>query len=245
MKMHIGSCCGNSFLIMDCRHRRLGREGKIDIATKELSKYGVDSLLILEGSGTDSLFVEIFERDGSESESCGNGAHAISNLLGLNDCTIGMKGGKVHAVSNGKRQSIRINISASEIREVNDTGDCLFVKVGEPHLIYFVDNVFDWNLFEIGSRLQSVYPEGINVNAIEKIKDFCYAIRTFERGVLSETKSCGTGSLSAYRAIAHVDNSLNGESIELRSAGGTHWVSRHGDVLQLEVLKEHCEIRCL
>ncbi len=245
MRKYIVSCCGNSFLIMDCLHMKIRREVKVDIARRDLSKYGIDSFLVLERSEKDSLFVEIFERNGSESESCGNGALAIAKLLGFNEGTIEMKGGMVQVVSNGKRQAIRIDMRATDVREVNDARNCLFVRVGEPHLVYFVDNVDEWNLFAVGSSLQTEYPEGINVNALARIKDFCYSIRTYERGVLSETKSCGTGALASYMAIAHLGNSLYEETIEFRSAGGNHWVSRYGDILQLEVLKECCEIRCL
>jgi len=245
MKKHIGSCCGNSFLIFDCRHVKISREVKADIARRDISKYGVDSFLILERSEKDSVFVEIFEKNGTESEACGNGAHAIAKLLGMNEVTIEMKGGMVQVVSNGKRQAIRMDVRATDVREVNDARNCLFVRAGEPHLVYFVDHVNEWNLLAVGSRRQTEHPEGINVNAIARIKNFCYSIRTYERGVLSETKSCGTGALASYMAIAHLDDGLNGETIEFRSAGGNHWVSRVGDILQLEVLKEHCEIRCL
>lgn len=245
MRQHIGSCCGNSFLIMDCLHIKISREEKVEIARRDLPKYGVDSFLILERTAENSLMVEIFERNGAESDACGNGALLIANLLGMKQGMIAMKGGIVEVASNGTRQAARINMAATEIREVNGSRHCLFVRAGEPHLVYFVDNVHEWNLLEAGASLQAEYPEGINVNVTSKIKECCYSIKTYERGVLAETKSCGTGALASYMAVAHLDKSLNGETVEFRSVGGNHWVSRAGDILQLEVLNEHCEIQCL
>jgi len=245
VRKHIGSCCGNSFLIMDCIHGKISRAKKVEIARRDLSKYRVDSLLILERSANDSLMVEIFERNGAESDSCGNGALLIAKFLDLSQGVIEMKGGIIEVASNEKRLAVRMNISATDIREVNGSRHCLFVRAGEPHLVYFVDNIGGWNLMEAGANLQAEYPSGINVNAISRIKDFCYSIKTYERGVLAETKSCGTGALASYMALAHLDNCLYKERVELRSVCGSHWVSRYGDILQLEVLKDCCEIRCL
>lgn len=245
VRKHIGSCCGNSFLIMDCVHSKISREEKVAIAKRDLPKYGVDSLLIMERSAKGWLMVEIFEKNGAESDSCGNGALLIAKLLDLNQGIIEMKGGIIEVGSNGKRHAVRINMSTTDILKVNGIKDCLFVRAGEPHLVYFVDNIDEWNLIEAGESMQAEYPEGINVNATSKIIDFCYSIKTYERGVLAETKSCGTGALASYIALAHLDNSLYGGTVELRSIGGSHWVSRYGDMLQMEVLKDCCEVRWL
>lgn len=245
MRKHIGNCCGNSFLIIDCLQRKLSRAEKVEIAKKDLPKCGVDSLLVVEHSLNNSLVVEIFERNGAESDSCENGALLIAKLLNLHQGSIAMKGGIVEVASNGTRQAARMHVSATDIREVNGSRHCLFVRAGEPHLVYFADHLDGWNLTEAAPNLQADYPEGINVNSISKNNELCYSIKTYERGVLAETKSCGTGAMASYIALAHLDNSIYEKTVELRSVGGSHWVSLCNEILQLEILKDYCEIRCL
>jgi len=73
------------------------------------------------------------------------------------------------------------------------------------------------------------------------MNESCYLIKTYERGVFAETKSCGTGSLSAYVAISRLNNKLCEKPIEFKSVGGSHWVSKDKNMLKLETLKRFCK----
>lgn len=244
-KTYIGDCCGNSFVILDCRDIELSRQAKVDFASKNIIKHGVDSALFLKKSKNFDVFMEIFEKDGSESDSCGNGTILIAYLLGMNS-------GKVEMIDNGamisgdsEKQAILMSIRFSDLEKLNSEDNCLFIRMGEPHIIYLVDDLKKFDLIKIGKRLQQNYPEGVNVNAIQKVNDFCYLIKTYERGVFAETKSCGTGSLSAYLAVSYFSNKLHEKPIEFKSIGGSHWVSREKNMLKLETLKKSCKIKSL
>jgi diaminopimelate epimerase len=93
--------------------------------------------------------------------------------------------------------------------------------------------------------VQEKYPGGVNIDAVQKIDEFHYLIRTYERGVFAETKSCGTGSLSSYFAICFINDKMNQQSMDFKSAGGDHWVSMEKNILSLEVLKEFCHVESL
>ncbi len=245
VKKYIGSCCGNSFIILDCRNIKKNSQFKSKFATKNIEKYGVDSALFLEKSkGMDAL-MEIFEKDGSESESCGNGTILIAHLLGLNNGRIEMKDNAASVSSNSNKQSISMNIKFSHIEKVSNEKNCLFVKMGEPHVVYIVSDLNKFDLVKVSKKIQKKYPEGVNVNAIQRINDSYYLIKTYERGVFAETKSCGTGSLSAFIALTYFNNKLNEKVIKFKSAGGSHWVSRNKNMLKLEVLNKFCKIRNL
>ena len=80
-KKYIGSCCGNSFVIFDCRKDELSKRSKSNLASKYVPKYGVDSALFMRKSNGMDIYMEIFEKDGSESDSCGNGAILRLDLI--------------------------------------------------------------------------------------------------------------------------------------------------------------------
>lgn len=242
---YIGDCCGNNFIILDCRNLNLNKQSKSDFAVENIDKYKVDSALFINNSKSMDVFMEIFERDGSESESCGNGTILVAYLLGLDNGIIEMKDNAALVLGDHEKLAIAMNIKFSHIENLYNGGKCLFVKMGEPHIIYLVDDIEKFNLADVGNKLQKKYPEGVNVDAIQKINDCYYLIKTYERGVFAITKSCGTGSLSAYLAIYQFDGKISKEPIEFKSAGGSHWVSKNKNMLKLETLKKFCKIKNL
>jgi diaminopimelate epimerase len=244
-RRYIGSCCGNSFVIMDCRDIKLSNKFKAGFAMENIVKYNVDSALFVEESRRMNVFMKIFEKDGSESESCGNGTILIAHMLDLKEGKVEMKDNAAIIRGDSKKQSILMSIKFSDATKIEGKKNCLFVKIGEPHIICLVDDLKKFDLVKTGKEMQKNYSGGVNVDAIQKINDSCYRIRTYERGVFAETKSCGTGSLSSYIAISHFDNKLCEESVEFRSAGGSHWVSREKNMLKLETLKKFCKIKII
>lgn len=242
-KKYIGSCCGNSFVVLDGRNIELDKRLKADFASKNIVKFGVDSALFIGNAKGFNISMEIFEKDGSESESCGNGIILIAYLLGLNKGMVKMKNGTATLEGDSEKQAILMNAKLSHIEEIGGRRDRLFVKMGEPHTIYLVNDLNKFDLVKIGKNLQKNYLGGINVDAIQRISEFHYLIRTYERGVLAETKSCGTGSLSSYIAISYFNDKIYEKPIEFKSAGGSHWVSKNKNMLKLEALKKFCEIR--
>ncbi len=244
IEKYIGSCCQNSFVILDCRTHFLTRNQKISIAKKFIRLYRVDSALFLINSKKADVAFEIFEKDGSQSESCGNGAILIAFLLKMSKGTIkiGRNFFVVHA--DRKKLAITLHQKNSTINKT-DRGDSVFVKFGEPHLVYLVDNLEKFNLIKIGKAAQAWYPGGVNVDVLAKLNKGKYLIKTYERGVLAITKSCGTGSLSSYLALMFYGIRFHDKSIEFQSGGGVHAVTANNGKLQLKIAKKFCKIRNL
>lgn len=244
-KIYIGSCCKNSFVVFDCRNIELDKKYKVDLSIKNIIKCKVDSALFINSIKGDDIFVEIFEKDGSESESCGNGAILIAYLLNLNKGTIKFKNSFFIIDSTPEKQIILMDVNFSYTEEADKEKKHLFVNVGEPHIIYLIDDINKFDLVKFGEELQEKYQGGVNFDAIQKIDDFHYLIRTYERGVFAETMSCGTGSLSSYIAISHFNNKIYKEPVEFKSLGGNHLISLADDMLKLEVDKKFIEIKNL
>ena len=244
-KKYIGSCCGNSFIILDCKDKELSKRDKADFAIDNVDKYKVDSALFLCKSKLMDTYMEIFERDGSESESCGNGTILIAYLLGLKSGRVEMKDNAAMIANGAGKHSISMSLKFAKIKEIKGEKKCLFIKFGEPHIVFLIDNLDKFDLAGVGKKIQRDYPEGVNVDAVQKVNDTLYLIRTYERGVFAETKSCGTGSLSSYLAISHFCGKMCEGPIEFKSIGGTHWVSKSGNMLKLETLRKFCKVKII
>lgn len=240
LKKYKGSSCGNSFVIVDCRGGSLDRKEKIDFARTNIVKYGADSALFISESEEDDVCMEIFEKDGSESDFCGNGAILIAYMLGLDKGFIRAKNQVVVAEGDSEKQSIIMDIELSQVEEMGDD-ICIFVRMGEPHMIFLAEDVQEFDLIGVGSRLQNDYPEGVNVDALQRVDNHHYLIRTYERGVCAETKSCGTGAMSSYIAVSYFRDKLYTEPVEFKSVGGCHSVSIVDGMVRLEVQKSFCE----
>ena len=91
------------------------------------------------------------------------------------------------------------------------------VNTGVPHAVVLADSV---DSVDIGAaapliRHHTTFPEGANVNFVEKTGDDSLRIRTFERGVEEETLSCGTGataSAAVVRRLGHMKDTIHVET---------------------------------
>lgn len=245
VKKYIGACCENDFVVVDCRGFQFDQKQKESFSIENINKYGVDSALFIVDTDEYSSSIQVFEKDGSESDSCGNGILLVSYFLDIKEGTIGMKNEVVLINSTSQTQSVRMDLRDARVEGVGYDENSLFTRAGEPHVIYLVSDVMKFDLEQIGQNQQSNYSENVNVDLIQKVSEFEYLIRTYERGVFEETKSCGTGSLSSYLAISYIHNRMYKVPIKFVSTGGIHWVSREGRHLKLETLKTFCKMRNL
>lgn len=245
-KLYVGSCCGNKFVILDCRENDLSKEDKSSFAKTKILEHNVDSALFIKKSEKYDVFMEIFEKDGSESDSCGNGMILVSYLLGLNKGVIEMNNNAITFVEgDSDKQSLSIMTDSAQISEIKNHKNCLYVKIIEPHIVYTVENLDSFNLINVGDELQKDYKGGVNVDAIQKVDEFSYLIKTYERGVFDKTESCGTGSLSAYVTISYFNDRIYDKPVKFKSEGGDHFISRDKNILKLETFKKFCKIEAL
>jgi diaminopimelate epimerase len=193
-----------------------------------------DQLMALHTSrtaGTDA-YVRIYNCDGSEAGACGNGMRCIAELLfketgkraltfetkaGLLDCWQGDTP-LVSTVDMGKPRFAWNEIPLAE--EFRDTRSIELqigpldkpilhspsaVSMGNPHAIFWVDDVDAYDLHKIGPLLENhpMFPERANISLVKVKSREHIVVRTWERGA-GLTRACGSAACAAAVAAARL-----------------------------------------
>jgi diaminopimelate epimerase len=194
------------------------------------------------GVGTDGLIlvyprpggirVRFFNPDGSEFSTCGNGSRCAVRYAadeGLGDpggFVLETPAGEIGARVDGDRVTLDYRIAVGlrgpfEVGGPHGPTDGWLVQIGVPHLVVPLDALPEGPIEEICRPLRSLEtlgPEGANVNLVTLSDPTSGAIRTFERGVEAETLACGSGSMASIFAL--MASGAAGPEVTLRVRGG-------------------------
>jgi diaminopimelate epimerase len=98
-------------------------------------------------------------------------------------------------------------------------GAAAMVNVGNPHCIFFVENVAAHDLARFGPVLEHdpVFPERANISLAQVTGPDTLRLRTWERGA-GPTKACGTAACAA--AVAATRRGLTGRKVTVTLPGG-------------------------
>lgn len=202
---------GNDFVIVDNRNMSLAVSRSL-LAKKICNrKYGIgaDGLLLIEKSKKADFSMRIFNPDGSEAKMCGNGSrctalYAASKKIAAPIMTIDTLAGILKASVKDDIVKIRLtdpkNIKWNLCLMIDKCPYKLnFVDTGVPHTIFFVKDLDNVDVKNIGSFIRhhgEFSPEGTNADFVEIVDGGNIRIRTYERGVEDETLACGTGAVA-------------------------------------------------
>ncbi len=218
----------NDFIIVDGRREpyRLSAE-EVNRICDRREGVGGDELLIVNpprsvpGSDDAYAFVRIFNPDGREVEACGNATRCVGWLF-LQESqsdqvvvdTLGGRlicrraGKKQVAVEMGKLRTAWQDIPLSREMDTLHLGigagplqDPVGMNIGNPHAVFFVDDLDAVDLATYGSQLQKhpLFPEEANIGAAQLVNSKTLKLSVWERpGAL--TTACGTGACVATGA---------------------------------------------
>jgi diaminopimelate epimerase len=224
---------GNDFVIVDARDEAFDVTPSLAKAIADRrTGIGCDQLIVLEPSERAHLAMRIWNSDGGEVESCGNATRCVVQLTGAT--RIDSDGGLLEGADLGDEIEVSIGEPRFGWDEIPlayamDTAPMpmawdglahpIALNVGNPHLVFFVDDVNDVALEELGPRIEadSAFPERINVNVAELDGDGL-RLRTWERGA-GLTLACGTGACAA--AVAAIKTNGASSPLQVTMPGGT------------------------
>ncbi|GGB96571.1 diaminopimelate epimerase [Novosphingobium endophyticum] len=232
IKMH---GLGNDFVVLDARARALP---PIDSAfaaalADRHTGIGCDQLILLEPSQASDFRMRIFNADGSEVEACGNATRAVGLLHGA-PARIETLGGLLHAAPSNSGISVEMGKPRFEWDRIplayamdtrvmpvgwEDLTGPIAVNVGNPHVIFFVDDPYAVDMERLGPLIETdpLFPERINVNVAAVTARDAMTLRVWERGV-GLTRACGTGACAT--AIGAMKRGLVDRRVTVSLPGG-------------------------
>jgi diaminopimelate epimerase len=253
---------GNEIVVVDMRGQSGAISADEARAAAAPNGAPYDQLMALHAPrtpGTDA-YVRIYNSDGSEVGACGNGMRCIAELLfkdtgktaltfetsaGLLNCWKG-ETALVSTVDMGKPRLAWNEIPLAE--EFRDTRAIELqigpidnpilhspaaVSMGNPHAIFWVDDVDVYDLGKIGPLLENhpMFPERANISLARVVSREHIVVRTWERGA-GLTKACGTAACAAVVAAARLRRT--GRTVTVTLPGGDltiEWRERDDHVL--------------
>ena len=103
------------------------------------------------------------------------------------------------------------------------------VSMGNPHAIFWVDDVHRYDLAKLGPLLEHhpMFPERANISLAQVVSRDRIVLRTWERGA-GLTKACGSAACAAAVAAAHLGRT--GRTVTVTLPGGDLRIAwREGD----------------
>lgn len=191
------------------------------------------------------FFMDYRNADGSVAEMCGNGARVFvrylhaTGALSSRSTVIATRGGLVEAeILGAEAQEIAIGMGVAlaeasapipvTVRHGGHTWDAQPVHVPNPHAVAFVTSLQE--VGDLGSAPvvtpAEVFPDGVNVEFVERLAPGHVRMRVHERGV-GETMSCGTGACAVAWVAAVTEPATDAFRIDV--PGGTVWVDIASD----------------
>ncbi len=221
LKMH---GLGNDFIIFDWREggpERIGEAAARRLADRRLG-IGCDQILVIRGSGTADIRMDILNHDGSPSGACGNGTRCVADHVmrqeGRDNLSIETDGGILHATyADGGEVTVDMGPAATGWRAVplahevdtlqvplgiDGLGDAVCHSLGNPHAVVFVDDAEAVDLERLGPLVEHapLFPDRVNLSVVSRLGDDAFRMRVWERGV-GITMACGSGACAVGVAI--------------------------------------------
>ena len=195
--------------------------------------------------GTDA-YVRIFNNDGSEAGACGNGTRCIADLLFKETrktaLTFETPAGLVNCWQGAAPLTSTVDMGAPRFgwrdiplaEEFRDTRAIALqigpidapilhspsaVSMGNPHAIFWVEDVNAYDLAKIGPLLENhpIFPERANISLCAVKSHEHLVLRTWERGA-GLTKACGSAACAA--AVSAARTRRTGRTVTVTLPGG-------------------------
>lgn len=240
--------CGNDFVVLD------GRRAPIELTPGQVRRIGdrhkgvgFDQLVVLESAADADLGLRFFNSDGSAAGACGNGTRCAARLVfdeGAEEpLRIKVRERRLVArrLADG-RVAVEMGEPGFDWRRIPLSEPCdtmavpigqaglpapVAVEVGNPHLVFFVDELDSLDVVRLGSRIQRhpMLPASANVGFAQLLDPGVLRLRVFERGS-GLTLACGSGASAAM--VAARRRGLVGDRARLILDGGELEVSWPG-----------------
>ena len=240
---------GNDFVIIDNRSNpiNLNKEQILKICDRKF--IGCDQLIIINNHDKSDAKIDFFNSDGSVSGACGNGTRCVADLLskenGKNNISLVTSTGELKSDILGKNLvetgigfgktnwneiplSKNVNTKNLQIEILDNDNKSHIggtaISVGNPHVVFFVNNLENFNIEKIGPIIEKheLFPERCNVTIAQVINEQLIKVKVWERGA-GLTKACGTAACAT--AFAGLIHNLSSNQVDIEFKTGNLSIS--------------------
>ncbi len=204
---------GNDFILVDDRSLFFDQKW-VPLLTDRRLGIGADGVILLQPD----LRMRIFNRDGSEAESCGNGLRCFIHFLD----ELGFPK-EIHNIAIGGKTVLGQWLPGGawiDMGEPTENGP--IIDSGVPHYVQMVESVDAIDLDAWAPPIRKAYNANVTIGEIGPP----IRARTFERGVEAETLACGTGAVALAVVIEKLYSHCQTNTI--RFQGGDLFVEKRG-----------------
>ena len=211
---------GNDFIIFDKREKSISLTKDQIIKISSRSNIGCDQVIFIDKEESSDASLTFYNSDGEEIYACGNGSRCTAyllmkennnkkislrtkmgilqaelddkNLVRINMGQPNFKWEKIPLSKEMNNKNLKIKINSTDGKEIEGG---FSLSVGNPHIIFFVEDFNKFNLKEIGPKIENhnYFPEKCNVT-LASIKNKQHVkVKVWERGA-GLTKACGTAA---------------------------------------------------
>ena len=235
---------GNDFVIFDNRKKSISLTKDQIIKIADRNNIGCDQVIFIERDQNSDVFLKFYNSDGGEISACGNGSRCVAyllmrennnkkislktkvgilhanlnyqNLVSINMGQPNFEWDKIPLLKKMNNQNLKIKINSIDGKEI-ESGFSL--SIGNPHVIFFVDDLNQFNLKKIGPIIENhnYFPEKCNVTLASTKNKKHIKVKVWERGV-GLTKACGTAACAT--AVSGAILKLNERNVDIEFPEG-------------------------
>jgi diaminopimelate epimerase len=247
---------GNEIVVVDMRERPQAITAADARAAAAAAPY--DQLMAVyppRAAGADA-YVRIYNNDGSEAGACGNGMRCVADILfkqsGNSTLTVETRAGLLACFQGELPLTSTVDMGPprfhwTEIPLAEEFFDTRAIELqvgpidhpilhspsavsmGNPHAVFWVDDVAAYDLGKIGPLLEHhpIFPERANISLAQVVSREHLIVRTWERGA-GLTRACGSAACAA--AVSAARTGRTGRKVTVTLPGGDLVIAwREGD----------------
>jgi len=235
---------GNDFIIFDKRKESISLTKDQIIKISDRNNIGCNQVIFVDADKSNNAYLTFYNSDGGEIKACGNGSRCAAyllmkenntkkislktkagillaeldnkNLVSINMGQPNFEWKKIPLIKKMDNKNLKIKINSTEGKEI--VGG-FSLSVGNPHVIFFVKNINQFNIKDIGPKIENheYFPEKCNVT-LANIKNKKHVkVNVWERGA-GLTKACGTAACAT--AVSGAVLRLNERCVDIEFPEG-------------------------
>lgn len=207
------SATGNLLLILDAREIDVSNVS-VEFWSNKCRMNEADGIILLNKSEKADYRMVYRNVDGGEVNLCGNGLRVLAHFAfhqlsnSKSHLTVETNKGIYETFLSDNEIKVRMveiyDISKIDLTSFYDFKESIYLNTGVPHCVFFTQDVEKIDVKGRGRQISHNrrFKKGSNVNFVQIIKDGEVKMRTYERGVESETLSCGSGAMAIGIALS-------------------------------------------